>query len=350
MLKYIILLIFLSVVLSPVSSQTHISDDFREYTLEIFPIANIKKLDIRAKHAQINLLNWEKDSISVETSIEILSDKPNLSKEMLEEVTIRKASYANTLLVKTNFIEEFNRTIPYKITYNIFYPKKLAVRIENSHGLVNIGNVEGGVFADISYCDISFNDFSQVVDSLPNNINLTHCTGKINHLGSSTLKIENSSIEVLDATNINASTAYSFLSFEKVYDYVGNSRVDNIKFNLTDNISLTSDNSIIELGNFNAKAHFECKKGSLKILNSNVDFRELTLNNTATETQVHLNENSSYSINGEIINGVFSHTQTNKIQIIKDLDNTSVSGEVGNIPSSTTKVIIFNRNQNIVFN
>ena len=350
MLKLKVLIITIIGFVLQLSSQTQLSTDFKEYTFEIFPTGNIERLDIRAKHAQINLLNWEKDSISVETTIEILSDKPNLSKEMLKEVTIKKVAYGNTLQVKTNFIKEFNRTIPYKVVYNVFFPKKLALKIENSHGTVTIGNVEGGIDADISYCDINFNNFKQLIDSIPNHINLVHCKGKINHLGSSVFKSLSTTADILGANNIEAHTAYSLLTFRKLKSYKGDSKVDNLTFNAVKEISITSDNSTVLINQLDANGKFECKKGALTILNTSDYFNTLTINNFETPAQVHLNELSSYSINGEIINGNFSHPQTDKIQVIKDINNTSISGEVGSDPSSTSKVIVFNRNENIVFN
>ncbi|WP_066631957.1 hypothetical protein [Labilibacter marinus] len=333
----------------PISGQTRLTTDFKDYTFEVFPLGDIKRLDIRAKHAQINLLNWDKDSISVETSIEIISTKPNISKEMLEEVYVKKVRYGNTLQVKTTFIKEFNRTIPYKISYNIFYPKKLALRIDNEHGDVNIGEVEGGVDANIGYCNLNIKNINQINDSIPNQLKIIHCKGKINHLGTANLNISNSNIDIIKGKYISAITEYSLLNFNTIYHYQGESMVDNLEINKLDSIKLKSDNSIIKLHYFSTKGFFECKNGSLNIQDSDAYFSELVVNNNQTLTEIHLNSASSYSINGEVINGSFTHPKSENIQIIKDLENVSISGEVGNDASSKTKVIIFNRNESIEF-
>ena len=332
------------------SSQTHLTTDFKDYSLEIFPLRNIKKLDVRAKHATINLLNWDKDSISIETSIEILTDKPNLSKEMLKEIKVKTVSYANTLQVKTTLANDFNRTIPYKIKYNIFYPKYIVLRVENNHGGVNIGDVEGGTFANISYCDINFKNLQQETDSISNNINLLHCKGEISDLGSAIIQVKNSSVNILNANNINLTSEYSLITLDKASSLKSTSNVDNLKIGTCESITINTNNSIVGLNNFDTKGLFECTQGSLHILNTSEKFKELIINNHQTPTKIHINNNSSYTINGELLNGKFSHPQTNNIQIIKDQNNISVSGEVENSSNTNAKVIIFNRDENIVFN
>ncbi|MGQ1787207.1 MULTISPECIES: hypothetical protein [unclassified Saccharicrinis] len=333
-----------------ISSQTKLESDFKSYSLEVFPLHDIKKLDVRAKHAQVNLLNWDKDSISVETSIEILSNKPNISKEMLEEIKIETVEYSNVLLIKTSLVDDFNRTIPYQIEYTIFYPKKLELRIENNHGRVDIDHVEGGVLADISYCDINFKNFSQDTGAIINHINLLHCKGKMNHLGSANIEFKNSTVNIQDATEIHASTSYCLLNIDHVKNYQANSTVDNIKIGACDNVSMFSENSVIQINKFKHKALFECSKGILNISNPELNFRELTINNDGTPTTVVLNSDANYIINGDVSNGKFIHKHRDQLKIIKDQDKISFNGVVGNNPNPNTKIIIFNKNQKVKFN
>ncbi len=330
-------------------SQTHTNSDFTNYTFEEYPLGNVRKLDVRSKHAQINLHNWNKDSISIETNIEILSDKPNLSSEMLKEINISTVFYANTLQLKTSLATDFNRTIPYKITYTIYYPKQLRLNIENSHGSVNIAQVQGGVVADISYCDIDFDDFTPRIDSLNNHIKLLHCKGKINNLKSALIQIENSDIDILRAKNIKGSTAYSIVKLDTVSAYNTSSNVDNLKITSCQTINLQAINSMVEVNDFGTDALFECNKGKLTISKLMGNFQRLRVNNNQCPTQIQLNPNIAYSINGDIENGSFYHPQIESLQIIKDNTNISISGVVGNIPSTDAKIIVFNRDANIEF-
>lgn len=349
MFRYKIIIVLLLFSGTSLWSQTHTSTDFTNYTFEEYPLGNVRKLDVRSKHAQINLRNWNKDSISIETNIEILSDKPNLSAEMLNEITIFTVFYANTLQLKTSLATDFNRTIPYKITYTIYYPKQLGLNIENSHGSVNIAQVQGGVVADISYCDINFDDIIPKIDSLNNHIKLLHCTGRINRLESAQIQIENSDIDILRAKNIKGNTAYSIVKLDTVSNYNASSNVDNLKIANCQIIKLQAINSMIDVSDFGTDALFECKKGTLSIANPTGNFQRLRVNNNQCPTQIQLNPNIAYSINGDIENGSFYHPQIDSLQVTKDNANISISGEVGSMPSTGAKVIVFNRDANIEF-
>ncbi len=343
----IILLLFIHSL--TLNSQTVISTKFKRYTFEAFALNNINKLDIRAKHAEINLLNWDKDSISVETNIEILSDKPNLSEEMLEEVKINVVGYENTLQVKTSYIKDFNRTIPYTIKYTIFYPDSLALRIENEHGKVNVGNVLGGTYANISHCDIFFKGLNPINDSIENHIVLNQCNGKINQVGNTHLQVKNSVIEILKAEHIQVQSSYNQLQINQCESFNGHSEVDLISISNIDSVEINSQNSILSIGNFTKKAKLNCTGGSVDILNSSVDFNELTISNHQTKTQIQLNPSCSYILNGEVINGKLIHNSGNNLEIFTENLNQSFSGDVGFNPDTKSKVIIFNRDENIIF-
>ncbi len=330
-------------------SQTKITTDFKDYSLEIFETSNINNLDIRGNHAQINLLNWEKDSISVETSLEILSNKPNLSKEMLDEINIKVVTYSNTLQVKTTFTQDFNRTIPYKIIYNIFYPKEISLNIKNSNGQVNIAEISGKTIAELNYCDFKINGLSTDNDSIENDIKLNYCNGTLNKVGNTKITSNNSNIKIVSATHIKLASNYSIFDINNIESFNVNSTIDNIKIGQVSAIKLQATNATININKIGVESLFECKGGFLHINNSTNTLKKLTINNNNTKTDIKLSEMVSYTINGEIYKGKLIHPNLDKLQLIKDTDKISFNGVIGNNPQNDSKVIIFNTNQNVEF-
>lgn len=349
MTKTTIVLLFLFFFTLTVFSQTRISTDFKDYRLEVIKLNNINHLDVNSQHARINLLNWDKDSISIETNIEILSDKPNLAKEMLHKVHINIQTYGNTLQVKTSLSSDFRSTIPYKINYNIFFPKELSVSLKNTHGEVNLADVEGGIQADIRYCQLNIKNLSASNDTTFNHLNITHCKGRINHLGNAHANISQSQLTCIDAKHLDMNSSYSILTFQEVKNYQGQSNIDRINLESTDKITLKAISSTVIVNNFNQTALFECQKGSLNIGGSSPDFSQLTINNDNTKTTVQLNPQASYTINGEITKGKLLHPQLSNLQIINEENKSSFSGDIGTSTDSHSKVIVFNNKQNIAF-
>ncbi len=330
-------------------SQTKISTDFKEYSLEIFKSENIKNLDIRGNHAQINLLNWDKDSISVETSIEILSDKPNLSKEMLDEIRIKVVTYGNTLQVKTTTTEDFNRTIPYNVIYNIFYPVGMSLQLKNSNGEVNIANISGITNLKLDYCDFNIKNLSFENDSTINTVELNYSQGSINSFGKGKLIANNSKINIHSAVDVELISNYNILSIDNIEHLKGESKIDNLKINQCADIKLKSTQSIVNIQQLKLDGLFEGSKGSLNIGNTSNELKKLTINNQNTKTSLKINELVSYTINGEIYKGKLIHPQINSLQLVKETDKVSFNGVIGNNLQSDTKVIIFNTNQNVEF-
>jgi hypothetical protein len=343
-----IFLLFITISLQ-LSSQTKLRTDFKDYTFSILSTSNVKYLDVQTQHAQVNLLNWDKDSVSVETTIEVISNKPNLAKEMLDEIQVSTKRYLNSIQVKTGLSKNFSSTIPYKITYTIFHPKHLSLNIDNTHGIVKISEVQGGTTANLAYCDVTIKNLKCKNDSIENTIELKYCKGKINKIGNTSLGIKNSEVEIVSAKKISINSEYTILSVNKIATYTGNSLYDQIQLGQLDSININCNTSNLIVKGFNSYAKFRCIKGQLNIKNSGDLFSQLIIDNKNTETNIHLSANASYTLHGEIENGNFSHPKLNNFQQIKEGIKTSVSGEVGNSNTTAGNVIIFNQNQNINF-
>jgi len=332
------------------NAQKRITTDFKDYNFEVFEASDITNIIVNSMHADISIMNWEKDSVSVETTLEILSDKPNLSKEMMEEININVSTFSKTVKVKTEIGSDFHSTIPYKIVYTIFCPERLSLNINNQHGNVTIGKILGGTNASIENCTVNINQIA-TADSIPGNqLSLSFCTGSINNIGRASASINNSNLSIGKADSLTLNSSYNTLNIGRCMVFKGNSNIDNIEIQLTDQISVQGENSLINIGQFNKIGLFELTNGTLNITNSNSDIQELTINNNNTKTTVHLNPNASYTINGEVKWGKLTHPQIEKIKIIEDNNTQSFNGEIGSSPNqSQAKVIIFNQKQNVNF-
>ncbi len=342
--------ILLFLLCGTIIGQTTDTDPFKDYQFETYNSANIKALNIITQHATVNILNWEKDSISIETTAEVLSDKENLSAELLENIntSIRKSS--SSIKVQTTLSGDFNYTTPYSIVYNIFCPKQILIRIKNEYGTVNAADFKNGFNADLNYCDIKIQDVSDSTNT-KNNINLTFCKGAFKDVGSAVLNIKNSEISFSNASDIQCNSAYSKTTFNHLISYVGTSNIDKIYIDKVDSIHLTATNTLSRINTFTQTAFFEFEKGKLDIISTSPEFKKLTINGNQTAVSIAINKNASYLINGEIKFGKLIHPKLNSIQVIEDGFASSFNGEINNPGQNKplSQVIVFNQKQNVEF-
>ncbi len=345
---YTTLLLFFT--FTSVICQTHITTSFKDYKLDTFNSKKISLLEIKGQHADINILNWDKDSISVETSVEILSDKENLSAELLKKINTSTIKTANTIRVQTKISDDFQSTIPYKITYNIFCPSKIHLRIKNSYGMVNAANFNAGIIADISYCSIKFQNMSNLNSTKKNQINLSFCKGEIKNVGSGKLDIKNSEVVFSNADSINCNSSYSKLSFMNTLSYTGISSIDKVSIGTVKNIHLEASNTIAKINLFTNSAFIDFTNGKLDIKNTSENFKKLTITGNQTPVSIVVNKKASYTINGEIKVGKLLHPNLKSISVIQDGITSSFTGEINNPETNTlSQIIIFNQKQNVEF-
>ncbi len=347
---FIALLFFVSLFCGSLIAQTHITTPFKDYQFEVFSSANVKALNIVTQHATINILNWEKDSISVETTVEVLTDKENFASEFLENINTTINKSASTIKVQSLLSGDFNYTTPYNIVYNIFCPKDISVSIKNEYGMLNAADLKNGFNVELSYCNLKIQDIN-TTNNKKNNLKLTFCKGVFNNIGSAVIDIKNSDITFSNGTNIQCNSSYSKATFNNLVSFVGNSNIDKIYIEKVDSIHLKASNTTTLINTFTKSAFFEFEKGKLDIKNTSPHFTKLTINGNQTPVCVAINKNASYLINGEIKVGNLIHPKAKSIHVINDGIASSFNGEISK-PGQTkplSQVIVFNQKQNVEF-
>ncbi len=344
--KAIALITFLTYTI-PFWGQNNIKTDTCNYTFDVFKTTNIQTLNIKSLHSDINIYNWDKDSVSVETTVRILSKKPIVVEELLSLISTKTFQRKNQLYVNTTLDPEFTSTVPYHIAINVFMPSNKKLSIKNSYGKVNIPIITNSVDLNLNYCDIKINDIENKSDALMNNIQLNFSKGSIAQLGNTTLSTNSSEIRIEQSQNVKLSSEYSTLFFKNTTEINGKSSIDKIEIESADISNIKAHDSYINIKKINKSAQLEFINGMLTIANTSKDLKSLQISNKNTQTNIHFNPLLPFIINGEIENGELIHSYGDHIHIMKENNKISFSGTIGNTSQSNANVILFNEGESI---
>lgn len=328
------------------SATDEIETDTCNYSLDVFNTKGIKTVKINGSHAKINIYNWERDSVSFESTVKILSDKPIIVEELLGLIKVEAQKTKSAVSLNTILDKGFSSTVPYEITFNIFMPKEKTLDITNSHGEVIIPEVTNGVTLKAKYCDISIYNIKNS-NKTANNIYIAFCKADINQIGSGNIRANSSKLNIEQCDTISLITEYSQINIIEADQVESNSNIDKINIQNCNDITMLAENSIVKLEQINSEALFEFINGQLDINNTSDKLSSLQVSNKNTITNLQLHPQLSYILNGEIKDGELIVSNKNQISLLHEAGKTSFSGSIGKHSNFAAKIVLFNENQDI---
>ncbi|WP_282035986.1 hypothetical protein [Saccharicrinis aurantiacus] len=343
------IILALTINLSLVKAQNENIVDTCNYALDVYSSEGIKELNIKSLHAKINIHNWDKETVSVESTVKILTPKLIVAEELLALIEVEAKNTKDAINIITTLSKDFSSTVPYEITHNIFVPEHVAFNITNNHGNVVIPKTTSGVNLKLNYCSLIVNDIQAELAETKNYLNLKFCKADINLLGNASINSNSSEILITKCDSILLKSEYSNISILDNRKLDGDTNLDKIQIDKTDNIILLGKYSAIKLDYFSTDGKIELEEGKLNINGSSNNFSSLLISNNNTPTSIKLNPSASYIINGEVKDAKINHPNTSDLDLIKDNNKTSFSGVIGDNPNTNSRVIVFNKNKDITF-
>ncbi len=318
----------------------------RKEDLEIAAQA-IKTLKITNKHGSISIIGWDRDTIAVETLINVNSPGPNAADEVLDFISIQRANLGDQLLFRTQFDEEFFSNYPFSISYTIHAPKYMNLDLTNSIGNIVIHEINGQLNLNQEYGTLHLTQLG-APESIKHQLKLRFVEGKIEGAGDLVPLLSNSTLSLHNISTFKGQTEYSLLDLDNCQSIQLQSTTDRITINQVDSLSLKG---IQVLAKVNGLAHygfFEIKQGHLA-LKANDQLQRLSIGNQSTHTTIGLPFNLTYLLNGEVTDGQFSHPQKNQLQLIKEEEKISFSGKVGPSPEASAQIVVFSNSSELIF-
>ncbi|MBI9065093.1 MAG: hypothetical protein JEZ14_24120 [Marinilabiliaceae bacterium] len=334
-------------VLTNLHAQTDEESGFgRKEHIELAAKA-IKTLKITNKHGNISIIGWDRDSISIETLINVNSDGPKAADEVLNFISIKRSNLGDQLLFRTQFNSEFFSNYPFSISYTIHAPKYMNLDISNSIGNVLIHEIDGQVDMNQAYGNMHLNQLG-APPSIQHHLNLSFVEGKIEGIGAITPLLLNSNLSVKNLTSCKGETKYSLLEIDNCQSIQLKSTTDRITINQADSVSINGIQVLAKVNDLSEFGFFEIEEGHLTV-QANNQVQHLSIGNHSTHTTIGLPSNFTYLLNGEVTDGLFTHPQKNQLQLINEEEKVSFSGKVGPSPQASAEIIVFNSSSELTF-
>ncbi|MBS2100520.1 hypothetical protein [Carboxylicivirga linearis] len=308
-----------------------------------FDASDYNMLKITNQHGNITIKGWDRDTIEVQSLINVEAPGSNSAEEVLDYISIERANRAGMLIFRTQFDDEFFSNYPFSVEYTVHLPKQLMLDITNNLGDVLIQNIDGKISLHLDYGNLHLiNSNSKKAHTF----NLNFAEAKLDSCQSVKGFLNNCTLTADNVTKLDFKSEYSLLKLGKTKSIALHSSTDRINITESDSIKITGNQLLVNIKKVNTYGFFEIEKGQLMIKGAN-QLAHLSVSNKMANTIISLPSEYTYVLNGEITNGELNHPNINQLQVLREGTKESFTGHIGTEGNTTGQLILFNENSDL---
>ncbi len=321
-----------------------------------FKVKTSDKLSIDNQFGQVTVQTWTRPEISVEVTIIARAEVEAKAQEILDKINVRVNDERSTGLV--SFVTErepmhirSSTQKSFEINYLVKMPRANPLRVTNKYGSVQLPDFDGPTELCTRYGKLT----AGRLNNRSNKISVDYSSGEclIEYLRAGDLAIKYSALRLNGGEDINAYTAYSAVSIDRVEDLNVESRYDRVfKVGSVNQVNGKGSYSSFVIDNLRGSAGMEvkyCSKFEIGSIAQN--FKKVDVVSGYTSVKLGFSDKSAFNFD---VNTNYSNLQVDQGLVdfsFREVKNTSASykGKYGKTSPKGT-VSVNSRYGNVQFN
>ena len=340
---------FLFVLLLGFTTNALALDDFEKQIKEVFTAPQGTEFSIINKYGDVNIKNWDRDSVSINVTITLETSSEEKAKSLFKNINIKLDKMGNKIKAITAMSHQFKTGHKFSIDYEIFMPEYVKLDVSNKFGNIYISTLRAKTNINLSYGNLQGESFLYPEDKPVSTINLSYAKATINECNRTKLTLKYSKMNIGTSKTLIVVSRYSKLHLDNNETVLADSKYD--AFNI-----INTNTFIVSLGqysdfkieNVNKNLELNLRYGNCKIDNVSKDFKSIKVNNQYVASRIAIEEGASYSLDAETkYCGISYPENAQVIEKIVNNSETSLKVLVGSSTSPKGKVKISSQYGNV---
>ena len=218
-----------------------VAQDFKERMVYEghYAVEQGASLEMSNKYGDIQLYNWDKDSVYISTEMILSSTSYSNLRKLKDKVKVKYNQHDQHIIAYTSFndntsevlnqLQEFTKSIIHnqvkriEVNYTVFMPKYMALKIRNQYGDITLDDVMGSVDIDLFNGALSANRLSGA--SL---FDLRYAKANISQINDGFFKLIYSDLDLNKSISLNVESKISDIHLQDVGVFKVHSTRDDI--------------------------------------------------------------------------------------------------------------------------
>lgn len=284
------------------------AQDFeRNRTIEkAFPVYQNSEIQISNKYGNVQIVNWEKDSVKFEIAINVSGNKLSKVSSTFDNIDIDFNANEYYIVANTNFKSEKNKIWSdisdltssilkggndTRIDYTVYLPAKTALKITNKFGNVFLTDRTAKTDLIISNGDLKANNFTGFLQ-----LEFSNGNASIKTINESRILINYADLRVNAIENLTLESKSSTLNCEEIKAMKIDSKRDKLYLGEINTVSGEASLSYIGIEKLNHNLFLETSFGDLTLDEVSNDFEFININSSNTDISSTFEKNSSFKL------------------------------------------------------
>ncbi|MBI9059025.1 hypothetical protein L3049_17420 [Labilibaculum sp. DW002] len=340
---------FLLVLILGFTTNALAIDEYEKEIKEVFTASQGTEFSIVNKYGDIDIKNWDADSVSIVATITIETTSEEKAKSLFNNIDIKLNKVGNNISALTEMSHKFKTGKKFSIDYEIFMPEYVKLDVSNKFGNIYIKALRAKANINLSYGNLQGESFLYPEEKPVSTINLSYAKATVNECNRTKLTLKYSKMNIGTSKALVVVSRYSKLHLDNNETVIADSKYD--AFNIVNtNTFLVSmgQYSDFKIENVNKNLELNLRYGNCKIDNVSKDFESIKVDNKYVASRIAIEEGANYSLNAETkYCGISYPDNAQVIQKIVDNSETSLKVIVGNSESPKAKVQINSQYGNV---
>jgi len=331
---YAFCLVFLATGINTAQARVSLDKVLADKTFEVNKDA---QLLIDHEFGNVNIQNWDKNSISIKVTVHIESNSDEQAQKILSRIQLNISGDKTKVSSVCSLANSSNNKTSFSIDIEVFMPKTINLQLKHKFGAAYIETVEGTAKIKSEYGSVQ-------VKSLLNNdskLDVSFGSASIGNMANGNLNISYSSLDLGIGSQLTVDSKYSDISVKTVQS--GNFSVEggSAEIGSIGSLILASKFSSVEVANINGNLQARTEYGSLEVKFIKAGFSTLDIENKFGGVELGIDKSATYDVNVQTSFGDFDYPES-MAQFSNKLTTTtgsSYSGKIGNSSSGSSKLI-----------
>lgn len=324
-------------------------DEYEKEITESFAANPGTELNISNKYGDIDIKNWEKDSVALKVIITIEATSEEKAKLLFTNIDINMNKSGNVISAVTEMSHKFKTGKKFSIDYEVYMPEYIKLDLANKFGNIYIKSLKEKANINLSYGNLRAESLLYPNEKPVSTINLSYAKATIDECNRTKLTLKYSKMNIGTSSALVVVSRYSKLHLDDNDTVIADSKYD--AFNI-----INTNSFIVNMGQYsdfrieNVRKDLELnlRYGNCKIDNVSKDFNSIKVDNQYVASKIAIEEGASYSLEAETkYCGINYPDNAKVIQKIVDKSETFLKVIVGNDSEPKGKVKIYSKYGNV---
>ncbi len=291
-------------------------------------------LQVDNKYGDIQVLNWSKDEVDVQVLITVEAPSAEKAEELLAKVNVAINEGANMASFTTEFEKdmEWGKKTNVKVDYTVSLPERVNVDLSNKYGDLFIQKISGLAKINIAYGDLKAESLSRGNTEPYNAVKLAYSDGTIDNCGFLNLDLAYSNMTVTKSALLNIESRYS-----KIYSTTADimtieGKYDKYEFGELASLNMETKYSSLAINKLSKELILESAYTGVKVLLATAGVNRVDAEMSYGNLKMAFEKGAGFKVNAVAKYGNLSFPEGASMDVIKDDNEVSMSGQIGQSP------------------